>query len=162
MDPSVLGVYGVDGGGEVDHSRSSCSHFLVTTSTAEGTKPEKKNIKKTVDSDLKASFFFKVVLQLTQLFERLLHVLFSVNVARVGRQQREILTLWGVTVHLYVDPHCSQRFLSLEGCCDGRAIQEADLWIRRRSVKRAVQVREKSNKTHVKNVRCPEELRNWI
>lgn len=74
-----------------------------------------------------ALFSLKIVL--TQLFKRLLHVQFSVDVAGVGWQQREVLTHRCVSVHLHIDAHCRQRLLGLKHCCDGRAIEQTDLWI---------------------------------
>lgn len=48
--------------------------------------------------------------------------------AGVQRQQREVLTLGHVAVHLHVDAHCRQRLLGLKDCGDGRAVQQTDLY----------------------------------
>lgn len=65
---------------------------------------------------------------LTQLFKGLLHVQFSVDMTGIRRQQREVLTLGCVAVHLHIDAHRRQRLLGLEDCRDGRAVQQAHLW----------------------------------
>lgn len=64
---------------------------------------------------------------LTELFEGLLHVQFSVDLAGVRWQQREVLTLGRVAVHLDVDAHGRQRLLSLEDRRDRGAVQETNL-----------------------------------
>lgn len=68
-----------------------------------------------------------VVLALTQFFEGLLHVQFGVDMTRVRRQQREVLTLGCVAVHLHVDAHRRQRLLGLEDRREGRAVQQTYL-----------------------------------
>lgn len=55
----------------------------------------------------------------TQLFKGLLHVQFSVDVAGVGRQQREVLALRCVAIHLHVHTYSRQWLLGLKDCCDG-------------------------------------------
>lgn len=65
---------------------------------------------------------------LTQFFEGLLHVQFGVYMTGVRRQQREVLTLRCVAVHLHIDTHCCQRLQGLKHCCDGRAVQQTYLY----------------------------------
>ena len=64
---------------------------------------------------------------LTQLFQGLLHVQFGVDVSGIWREQREVLTLRCVAVHLHVDAHCRQWLLGLEDCIYGRAVQQTYL-----------------------------------
>lgn len=68
---------------------------------------------------------------LTQFFEGLLHVQFSVYMTGIRRQQCEVLTLGRVAVHLHIDTHGRQRLQSLKHCCDGRAIQQTYLYSKR-------------------------------
>ena len=81
---------------------------------------------------------------LTQFFEGLLHVHLSVNVTGVRRQQREVLTLGRVAVHLHVHAHCCQRLQGLENRCDGGAVQQTNLYSKQEERKTELSLRERT------------------